>query len=135
MLDTAAAATRGGLVVTGRWDSERGLNYSRLRADYYDELEGLEMVRASLRNKTLRVATLLKDPFLMLKHDRTAAEADQLGVDFEDLYEGYAVDLMRQLRKQLGFRTDWHMVYDRSSGVQDEFGHWSGAMKELIDKA
>nr|XP_020470473.1 glutamate receptor ionotropic, kainate 2-like [Monopterus albus] len=51
-----------------------------------------------------------------------------------DRFEGYCVDLLRELANILGFTYEVHLVEDGKYGAQDEnTGQWNGMVKELMD--
>lgn len=50
-----------------------------------------------------------------------------------DRFEGYCIDLLRELANILGFTYDIRLVEDGKYGAQDEKGQWNGMVRELID--
>lgn len=51
-----------------------------------------------------------------------------------DRFEGYCIDLLRELANILGFTYEVHLVEDGKYGAQDEnTGQWNGMVKELMD--
>lgn len=51
-----------------------------------------------------------------------------------DRFEGYCIDLLRELANILGFTFEVRLVEDGKYGVQDEnTGQWNGMVKELMD--
>lgn len=51
-----------------------------------------------------------------------------------DRFEGYCIDLLRELANILGFTYEIRLVEDGKYGAQDEnTGQWNGMVKELID--
>uniref|UniRef100_UPI0035900637 glutamate receptor ionotropic, kainate 2-like n=1 Tax=Myxine glutinosa TaxID=7769 RepID=UPI0035900637 len=50
-----------------------------------------------------------------------------------DRFEGYCIDLLRQLASILGFTYEIHLVPDGTYGVMDENNEWNGLIRELID--
>lgn len=52
-----------------------------------------------------------------------------------DRFEGYCVDLLRELAAILGFRYEIHLVEDGKYGaVEESTGQWNGIVRELIDR-
>ena len=50
-------------------------------------------------------------------------------------YEGYCIDLLNAISKNLGFTYDLYEVEDGRFGALDEqTGEWHGLVRELIDK-
>lgn len=50
-----------------------------------------------------------------------------------DRFEGYCIDLLKELAHILGFSYEIRLVEDGKYGAQDEKGQWNGMIKELID--
>ena len=51
-----------------------------------------------------------------------------------DRFEGYCIDLLRELANILGFTYEVRLVEDGKYGAQDEnTGQWNGMVKELMD--
>lgn len=51
-----------------------------------------------------------------------------------DRFEGYCIDLLRELSNILGFTYEIRLVEDGKYGAQEEStGQWNGMIKELMD--
>lgn len=50
-----------------------------------------------------------------------------------DRFEGFCIDLLKELSHILGFMYDIRVVEDGKYGSQDEKGQWNGMIRELID--
>lgn len=50
-----------------------------------------------------------------------------------DRFEGYCLDLLKELSNILGFLYDVKLVPDGKYGAQNDKGEWNGMVKELID--
>lgn len=50
-----------------------------------------------------------------------------------DRFEGYCIDLLKELAVILGFTYEIRLVEDGKYGAQDDKGQWNGMIKELID--
>lgn len=51
-----------------------------------------------------------------------------------DRFEGFCIDLLKELSGILGFRYEVRLVEDGKYGVPDEStGEWNGMIRELID--
>lgn len=50
-----------------------------------------------------------------------------------DRFEGYCLDLLKELSNILGFIYDIKLVPDGKYGAQNDRGEWNGMVKELID--
>lgn len=50
-------------------------------------------------------------------------------------FEGLTIDILEEMRKELGFNYKIHLVQDGKFGVKDEStNEWNGVVKEIIDK-
>ncbi|ELK37824.1 Glutamate receptor, ionotropic kainate 2 [Myotis davidii] len=50
-----------------------------------------------------------------------------------DRFEGYCLDLLKELSSMLGFIYDVRLVPDGRYGAQDDQGEWNGMVRELMD--
>lgn len=50
-----------------------------------------------------------------------------------DRFEGYCLDLLKELSNILGFLYDVKLVPDGKYGAQDDKGEWNGMVRELMD--
>ncbi|XP_028932088.1 glutamate receptor ionotropic, kainate 4 isoform X2 [Ornithorhynchus anatinus] len=95
--------------------------------------EGLSMdnhlsatnVSDSLFNTTLVVTTILENPYLMMKGNHQELEGN-------DRYEGFCVDMLKELAEILRFNYQIHLVGDGVYGVPEANGTWTGMVGELI---
>uniref|UniRef100_A0A8C9NRM7 Glutamate receptor n=1 Tax=Serinus canaria TaxID=9135 RepID=A0A8C9NRM7_SERCA len=67
-----------------------------------------------------------EEPFVMFRKSDTALFGN-------DRFEGYCIDLLKELAIILGFSYEIRLVEDGKYGAQDEKGQWNGMIKELID--
>ncbi|XP_023227621.1 glutamate receptor ionotropic, kainate 1-like [Centruroides sculpturatus] len=111
----------GGLKKVGIWSSSSGVSFSN------NYVSVLKEAMLSLKNKTLKVTTLITKPYVMLKQ----SEKKLMG---NDQYEGYCVDIIFELSRILGFKYEFHLVRDRVHGVMNEKKEWNGMIRELIDR-
>jgi hypothetical protein len=61
-----------------------------------------------------------------------ATKVDQ-NSDSHPLYTGYAIDVLNELSKILGFNYDLHVVADGAYGIRNSTGHWNGMIGELVN--
>lgn len=73
----------------------------------------------TLQNKTLIVTTYLNDPYCML----TETSETKYG---NDRFEGFVIDLIRELSELLGFKYVFKLVDDGKYGSVNENGTWNG---------
>lgn len=50
-----------------------------------------------------------------------------------DRFEGFCIDLLKELASILGFSYEIHLVPDGKYGFQDDKGQWNGMIKELME--
>ena len=68
-----------------------------------------------------------EDPYMM--------EVGDSSLRGNDRFEGYCVDLLREIAKILNFTYEIHLVADGQYGSpQGESDEWTGMVKELIDQ-
>ncbi|XP_050010753.1 glutamate receptor ionotropic, kainate 3 [Alexandromys fortis] len=109
-----------GLEKVGVWSPADGLNITEVAKGRGPN------VTDSLTNRSLIVTTVLEEPFVMFrKSDRTLYGNDR--------FEGYCIDLLKELAHILGFSYEIRLVEDGKYGAQDDKGQWNGMVKELID--
>ncbi|XP_077937183.1 glutamate receptor ionotropic, kainate 5 isoform X2 [Gasterosteus aculeatus] len=82
----------------------------------------------TLANKTLVVTTILESPYVMRK-----LNYQQLGGN--ERYEGFCVDMLRELSHILRFSFTIKLVDDRVYGAPEPNGSWTGMVGELINRA
>ena len=75
--------------------------------------------QVTFQNVTLLVTTTLSEPYTMLKD----SAIERIG---NEMYEGFAVDLIEELSKLMGFKYIFKLVKDGKYGIKDEKGDWNG---------
>ncbi|GBN68665.1 Glutamate receptor ionotropic, kainate 2 [Araneus ventricosus] len=67
-------------------------------------------------------------PYMMIKkpEDQTKGSSE--------LYEGFCVDLLKEMSRILGFRYELRLVRDGSYGSRNTRGEWNGMVRELMDR-
>uniref|UniRef100_A0A669AX07 Glutamate receptor n=1 Tax=Oreochromis niloticus TaxID=8128 RepID=A0A669AX07_ORENI len=110
-----------GLEKIGTWDPPSGLNMTETHKSKTSNITD------SLANKSLRVSTILEEPYVMFKKSDKPLYGN-------DRFEGYCIDLLRELSSILGFRYELRLVEDGKYGALDEStGQWNGMVRELMD--
>ncbi|XP_004568827.1 glutamate receptor ionotropic, kainate 2 isoform X1 [Maylandia zebra] len=110
-----------GLEKIGTWDPPSGLNMTETHKSKTSNITD------SLANKSLRVSTILEEPYVMFKKSDKPLYGN-------DRFEGYCIDLLRELSSILGFRYEVRLVEDGKYGALDEStGQWNGMVRELMD--
>ncbi|NXE49777.1 GRIK1 protein, partial [Casuarius casuarius] len=104
----------------GVWNSYSGLNMTDNNKDRSTNITD------SLANRTLIVTTILEDPYVMYKKSDKPLYGN-------DRFEGYCLDLLKELSNILGFIYEVKLVSDGKYGAQNDKGEWNGMVKELID--
>ncbi|XP_059532611.1 glutamate receptor ionotropic, kainate 4 isoform X3 [Myotis daubentonii] len=111
--------TRNGFQQIGQWHVADGLSMdSGLYASNTSN---------SLFNTTLVVTTILENPYLMLKGNHQEMEGN-------DRYEGFCVDMLKELAEILRFNYRIRLVGDGVYGVPEANGTWTGMVGELITR-
>ncbi|XP_063812500.1 glutamate receptor ionotropic, kainate 1 isoform X7 [Pseudophryne corroboree] len=104
----------------GVWNSNIGLNMT-------DNLKDKSTnITDSLANRTLIVTTILEDPYVMYRKSDKPLYGN-------DRFEGYCLDLLKELSNILGFIYEVRLVADGKYGAQNDKGEWNGMVRELID--
>uniref|UniRef100_A0A8C2AYT6 Glutamate receptor n=1 Tax=Cyprinus carpio TaxID=7962 RepID=A0A8C2AYT6_CYPCA len=67
-----------------------------------------------------------EEPYVMLKRSDKALVGN-------DRFEGFCIDLLKELASILGFSYEIHLVPDGKYGFQDDKGQWNGMIKELME--
>lgn len=49
-------------------------------------------------------------------------------------YEGFCMDLLKEMSRILGFRYELRLVRDGSYGTRNDNGQWNGMVRELMDR-
>ncbi|XP_058517304.1 glutamate receptor ionotropic, kainate 1 [Ochotona princeps] len=104
----------------GIWNSNSGLNMTEGNKDRSNNITD------SLANRTLIVTTILEEPYVMYKKSDKPLYGNER-------FEGYCLDLLKELSNILGFIYDVKLVPDGKYGAQNDKGEWNGMVKELID--
>ncbi|MGH0164537.1 UNVERIFIED_CONTAM: hypothetical protein FKN15_060058 [Acipenser sinensis] len=109
-----------GLEKIGTWNPTDGLNVTEVSRG-----KGMN-ITDSLSNRSLVITTILEEPYVMFKKSDKALSGN-------DRFEGFCIDLLKELAHILGFIYEIRLVPDGKYGAQDEKGQWNGMVKELID--
>ncbi|XP_049838251.1 glutamate receptor ionotropic, kainate 2-like isoform X2 [Schistocerca gregaria] len=105
------------LVKVGEWSPGSGVNITD-RAAFFDP---------GTMNVTLVVITILETPYVMLR--------PQPNLTGNARYEGFCIDLLREIAAMVGFEYRIELVPDGKYGVYDlETGEWNGIVRQLMDK-
>ncbi|RXN23890.1 glutamate receptor kainate 4 isoform X1 [Labeo rohita] len=111
--------SRDGLRQIGQWHSEQGLSMER-------KLPSLN-VTDTLFNTTLTITTILENPYVMLRANHQELEGNER-------YEGFCVDMLKELADILKFKYRIRLVGDGVYGVPGANGTWTGMVGELISR-
>ncbi|XP_072382959.1 glutamate receptor ionotropic, kainate 2-like [Diabrotica undecimpunctata] len=113
----------GGQTVVGHWNNSKipALNISRLYPP--SDLDGYD-----IRNKTFKVMITLTEPYGM----RVESMDPLYG---NDQYEGFAVDIIKELAAMRGFNYTFLIREDKANGnFINTTGKWNGIIGDLIDE-
>lgn len=92
-----------GLRKIGTWNSTQGVNLTRTYTDQQKEIKEI------LANKTLVVSTILSSPYCMRKEAENRLQGN-------DQFEGYAIDLIHEISRILGFNYTIRLAPDGRYG-------------------
>uniref|UniRef100_A0A8C1NQC3 Glutamate receptor n=1 Tax=Cyprinus carpio TaxID=7962 RepID=A0A8C1NQC3_CYPCA len=106
--------------LVGKWSASGGLNITEVPRQ-----NGMN-ITDSLSNRSLVITTILEEPYVMLKKSDKALVGN-------DRFEGFCIDLLKELASILGFSYEIHLVPDGKYGFQDDKGQWNGMIKELME--
>ncbi|XP_054637242.1 glutamate receptor ionotropic, kainate 3 [Dunckerocampus dactyliophorus] len=109
-----------GLEKVGKWSASGGLNITEVT-----KRKGMN-ITDSLANRSLLITTILEEPYVMLKKSDKALVGN-------DRFEGFCIDLLKELATILGFTYEIRLVPDGKYGSQDDKGQWNGMIRELIE--
>ncbi|XP_042345772.1 glutamate receptor ionotropic, kainate 3 [Plectropomus leopardus] len=109
-----------GLEKVGKWSASGGLNITEV-----PKRKGMN-ITDSLANRSLVITTILEEPYVMLKKSDKALVGN-------DRFEGFCIDLLKELASILGFTYEIRLVPDGKYGSQDDKGQWNGMIRELIE--
>ncbi|XP_029929001.1 glutamate receptor ionotropic, kainate 5 [Myripristis murdjan] len=110
---------RGGHKEIGIWYSNNTLAMNSTSLDIN--------VSETLANKTLIVTTILENPYVMRKGNYQDFQGN-------DQYEGFCVDMLRELADILKFSFRIKLVDDGLYGAPEPNGSWTGMVGELINR-
>lgn len=111
--------SRDGLRQIGQWHSEQGLSMDT-------QLPSLNLTD-TLFNTTLTITTILENPYVMLRANHQELEGNER-------YEGFCVDMLKELADILKFNYRIRLVGDGVYGVPGANGTWTGMVGELIGR-
>ncbi|XP_033113325.1 glutamate receptor ionotropic, kainate 2-like [Anneissia japonica] len=107
----------GIMAKVGTWDQYHFLNISN----------GLTNHTIELSNRTLVVTTVLERPYVMEKESSSTLEGN-------DRYEGYCIDLLKEIATSIKFDYKIKLVGDGDYGKELPNGSWNGMVGELVRK-
>ncbi|CDQ59246.1 unnamed protein product [Oncorhynchus mykiss] len=84
-------------------------------------------VTDTLFNTTLTITTILENPYVMLRPNHQEMEGNER-------YEGFCVDMLKELADILKFKYCINLVGDGVYGVSGTNGTWTGMVGELISR-
>merc|ERR1719412_2287737 len=110
---------------TAVWTEKGGVNYTLTAT----EMIGQAVMK--LQNKTLRITTTTTDPYVMHKiFDPPIAPEALQRMSFEEKYEGFCVDLVKELSKEVKFKYEFYLVEGGGYGSFKN-GRWTGMIADL----
>ncbi|TRY94791.1 hypothetical protein DNTS_035659 [Danionella cerebrum] len=110
---------KGGHKEIGVWYSNNTLLMNATSLDNH--------MSKTLVNKTLTITTILENPYVMRR-------TNYQEFDGNDQYEGFCVDMLRELADMLKFSFRIKLVDDGLYGAPEPNGSWTGMVGELINR-
>ncbi|XP_034937013.1 glutamate receptor ionotropic, kainate 2-like isoform X2 [Chelonus insularis] len=105
------------LMKVGEWRPESGVNIT----------DNAAFFEPGTVNVTLVVITIPEQPYVMLRNSGNFTGNER--------YEGFCIDLLREIARMVGFAYKIELVPDGKYGVYDyETGEWNGIVRQLMDK-
>ncbi|OCT71958.1 hypothetical protein XELAEV_18034936mg [Xenopus laevis] len=103
------------LPILATWDSIKGFNGSLQEKPLNNDLQGL----------TLKVVTVLEEPFVMVAENILGQPKR---------YKGFSIEILDELSNRLGFKYEIYQAPDGKYGHRLSNGSWNGMIGELINK-
>jgi ionotropic glutamate receptor len=118
--------THDGLQAIGTWNSSYGLNLARLPLRRTLPTK-MQYDRLPLQNESFVVLIALVKPYGMLKETVQKLHGN-------DQYEGFAIDLIQELSRMLGFNYTFKLQEDSVYGsLNKKTGEWNGMLREVME--
>ncbi|XP_015599874.1 glutamate receptor ionotropic, kainate 2 isoform X2 [Cephus cinctus] len=113
-------------IQTGVWTKDGGLQLTRTESDRK------EAIIENIEKKLFRVTTRVGEPYVI-----AVEEGADRGILIGDKrYEGYCIDLIMEIAKNLKFQYVFELVPDGNYGSLDKkTNEWDGLIKRLLDHA
>lgn len=108
----------------GKWVSGPDLFDSRIQFKHR-VVRGNRTTPFPLRGRRAKVVMILEKPFTMKRRDFSL----RIG---NDQFEGFSVDLIKEVAEMLKFEYDIYLVHDGKFGSKQEHGDWNGMIGELL---
>jgi len=116
---------RNRLKKTAIWTEAGGVNYTLTAT----EMIGQAVMK--LQNKTLRIVTTTNDPYVMHKlFDPMPSPEALQRMSFEEKYEGFCIELIKELAKEVKFKYKFYLVEGGGYGSFKN-GRWTGMIADL----
>ncbi|XP_070561125.1 glutamate receptor ionotropic, kainate 2-like isoform X2 [Ptychodera flava] len=116
-----------GFVKVGEWYEPGKLDFFTSRVFFPGNTKQVPLdTNLDLSNYTLKITTILDEPFVMLTEDKTKKGNDR--------FRGFCKDLLDKLQTSLKFKYEMSLVPDGQYGARDvESDSWNGMVSQLID--
>ncbi|XP_066286903.1 glutamate receptor ionotropic, kainate 2-like isoform X1 [Branchiostoma lanceolatum] len=116
----------------GRWDEARGLSMRTRNVTFMGMADPVpEDYRTDLRNRTLRVVTIVESPFMIMRDEDENGKV----LHGNERFSGFCVDLLDWMSQEMGFRYNLYHVADNNWGAKDpSTGKWNGVVADVAYK-
>merc|ERR1712080_692147 len=92
----------------------------------------ISMKKEKLANETLRIHTTTNDPYVMKKTQGPEVTPGALArMSFDEKYEGFLVDLIKDLAATVKFKYKFVMIEGAGYGKIGDDGRWTGLIADL----
>ncbi|XP_066999458.1 glutamate receptor ionotropic, kainate 2 isoform X3 [Anabrus simplex] len=116
--------TSKGFQKVGVWNPIDRFVSTRSRIELETQIAGV------LGRKLMIVSSKLGPPYLMERN-----QTDPPTLFGNDRYEGFSLDLIDEIARELKFKYEFRLVPDQKHGTQDQkTGEWNGLMGELLNR-
>ncbi|OXU29041.1 hypothetical protein TSAR_002081 [Trichomalopsis sarcophagae] len=110
-----------GIKETGKWNSSKNVEW------FINTSSGSNQDSLSLHNTTFRVLIALTKPYGMLKETVSKMSGNEQ-------YEGFAIDIIHEISKMLGFNYTFSVQMDNVYGsLNQDTKQWNGMLRKIID--
>ncbi|XP_067655114.1 glutamate receptor 2-like [Haliotis asinina] len=114
----------------GVWVPSGNSAEERLNMTQVDDDEDEDSTQSGIFPELVKVVVVVEEPFVMLKSPNSS-----MNNEGNDRYEGFTIDLLKELKKDLKFNYEIYVSPKNAYGVKNmTSGTWDGMVGEIIAK-